>query len=111
MFDFLRVLHPQILSVVVFLLVLWIAIIVSLKIDKRKDVQRVLPKIGRWITGLTVLGFLIYALQFASVNETPRAVIDRSATEEGKKNFEKRMQEEANKPKITDSTTTQKEVK
>ena len=105
MIDLLRALMPQIMSVLMFLTLLWIIVYVLLKNIPDAGTKRMVKKIALAITAVVLIGFVIFATKFTVVNEIPRSTIDRSGTQEGRDNFQRKMEEEAAKPIIkTDST-------
>lgn len=71
-----------------------------------KEIAGIVKKTCIAITTIILISFVIYVINIASVNEIPREEIDRSALEQGKDNFEQQILQQANKPKINDSTKT-----
>ena len=71
--------------------------------QQRKDVSTVF----KYIYIIAIALFIFWIIRIASINEVPRSVIDRTAPEQMKNDFEKRVEQDASKPKQqtqTDST-------
>jgi hypothetical protein len=105
MTSIIRAIQPQLMGLFWTLFFLWLLVGVGryLAPDEHKKFA---ARVGLIVSALVLLGFFVFVANFSVVNEVPRATIDRSATEEGKSNFQQRMKDEAKKPKSEPSTTT-----
>ena len=83
--GFVRLLHGPILGLIPAIVILIVIFGAILKYGNLTDSEKAgVRKARTWILILVVIGFGWYALKMAAVNETPRAVIDRSVVEERK---------------------------
>ena len=103
----LRLLLPSIMELFGALTLIWFLcfiimnyVIVYIDETERKNVLSV----ATIVSLITIVGFIIYMVNIASVNEIPRAELDRSGMEQGQSNFQDRMDKDANQTKIIDTT-------
>ena len=78
--DFVRFLHPQLLGLFGFMI---LVLIVSTLVKKTgaTDVNLV-NKVRNWLLVVALAGVAWFAFSAATINETPRKVIDRSVINE-----------------------------
>jgi hypothetical protein len=88
----LRLLLPQIVTLITIFIILW-----TLAVITRRNIQvkykSIVFKCAGWITAAFLFFFALYVFSVASVNETPRSVIDRSYEKEMQKGLEERNNE------------------
>lgn len=98
MTDVIRMLAPKIIGIVIALILVWIiASVLKKYIDA--EYHKWITKIAKWTMWITLGGFAIHVIYFASVNCVPRCTPDYSQKNQGIKNFENRIEKESNKSK------------
>lgn len=104
---------PYIVGMISTISIIWLAYFIIVKYviihidgeDDKTKAKKTTRQIATIITALVFAGFILYAGNMASVNDIPRNEIDRSGLEQGKNNFEEKIQKDANQPKTLSDTT------
>lgn len=105
---------PYIIGLLSSILVVWIICYLVNKYvipgvsdgDEVDSTKKVVRTIATIVSVLLFVGFFLFVINMASVNEMPRTELDQSGLEQGKSNFQERMNKDANQPKVTSDTTT-----
>lgn len=108
--DFLRLIWPKLIGLIITLIVIYTLVRVLIKTTEDEEFKTIVRKAGKWTGYALIFIFFIWMIKVASINEVPRATIDRTNTEHSKKSFEERMERDAAQPRKstqTDSTTVQ----
>ncbi|MCK9272209.1 hypothetical protein M0P65_01550 [Candidatus Gracilibacteria bacterium] len=101
MISFIRAIQPQLMGLFWTLCFVWtVALIVRKNLPEAyKEFKKVPVRVALIMSAIATVSTIVFFVDFAVINEVPRATIDRSAVKTGQSNFEKKMEKEANKPK------------
>lgn len=94
-----RLLLPSIVEMTIFVIILILIRVISFSKIKDGYLRKTIRNILWFVFMIFFVGWIIYVINIASVNEIPRSDPDRKAQEQGINNFQEKMQHDAAQPK------------